>query len=45
MGNRQLVWLLAIIVLAVVAYFMLRPPGNGVPGSSQPSPHAIDQSQ
>jgi hypothetical protein len=45
MGNRQLVWLLAIVVLAVAAYFILRPPGDGVSDSSQPSPHAIDQSQ
>ena len=45
MGNRQLVWLLAIAVLAVVAYFLLRPPVDGVSDSGQPSPHAIDQSQ
>jgi uncharacterized membrane protein YfcA len=45
MRNRQLAWVLAVVVLAIVAYLVLRPPGNDNSGSSQPSPHAIDQSQ
>jgi len=46
MGNRQLAWIVAIvIVLAVAAYFAFRPPGAREPGSGQPAPHAIDQSQ
>jgi hypothetical protein len=44
MGTRQVVLILAIVVLAVAAYLVLRPPG-GDSNQSQPSPHAIDQSQ
>lgn len=45
MRNRQLALVLAVVVLAIVAYLVLRPPRNDNSGSSQPAPHAIDQSQ
>jgi hypothetical protein len=44
MGTKQLAWIVAILVLAIAAYLVLRPPG-GDSDPGQPPPHAIDQSQ
>jgi uncharacterized membrane protein YfcA len=45
MGTKQLAWIVAVLVLAIAAYLVLRPLGDGDSDPGQAPPHAIDQSQ
>ncbi len=45
MGTKLLAWIVAVLVLAIAAYLVMRPLGDGDSDPGQPPPHAIDQSQ
>lgn len=44
MRSAAIWWIAAIAVVIVIIIFVLNRPGDDGPISSQPSPHAIDQS-